>query len=81
MGYAKNDYEKVKLSLVTGANANTLIEVAGMTSADKVLGVFNLTDTEAVSLAGLVVMNGGFKIAAATTAKKLLIHWVDVDAG
>lgn len=53
---AKNMHEKVKLSLVDGAAGDSKITVTGLTTADQVVAVFNLTDLLAVSLAGLALV-------------------------
>jgi len=78
---AKNPEEKVMTSLVTGAGSATLVAVTGMVAGDLVKGVHNLTDLAAVSLAGLEVVAGGFKITASTSAKQLLVHWIDRSLG
>jgi hypothetical protein len=78
---ARNPEEKVKTSLVTGAGSATLIAVTGMVAEDMVQSVHNLTDLTAVSLSGLAVEAGGFKITASTSAKQLLVHWIDRSAG
>jgi len=81
MSLARNEWEKIKLAVVTGANAATNIAVTGMAAEDAIIGIVNLTDAAAVSLAGLVITDGNFKITASTASKALLVLWVDKSAG
>ena len=78
---SRNYSEQLNLSLVDGAAGATNIALAGLEAGDIVKSVINLTDLAQVSLAGLVVAAGAFKETAVTTGKKLLVHWIDKNAG
>lgn len=78
---ARNYSEQINLNLVDGAAANTDMTLAGLEVGDMIKSVLNLTDMVQVSLAGLVVSAGKFKITAATTGKKLQVLWIDKSAG
>lgn len=77
----KNEHEKVNLTVCTGAGANTNITLTGITAADTVKAVINLSDLAQVSLAGLVISADAFKITASTASKTLLVLWFDASAG
>jgi hypothetical protein len=81
MGVSRNDFEKMRLSCITGAGVATKITVAGMTVQDSVLGIVDLTSNIEVALTGLVMVAGGFKVTADTTGIPLLVLWFDRDAG
>jgi len=77
----KNEHEKINMTVCTGAGANTDITLTGITAADTVKAVVNLTDLAQVALAGLVISADKFKITASTASKTLLVLWYDSSAG
>jgi hypothetical protein len=78
---AKNPAEQVKLCFATGAGAATKITVTNMGVDDTVTAVLNITDSAAVALTGLTMVDGGFKITASTSGKTLHVLWIDRSAG
>ena len=62
MSVARNDAEKLQLTVATGAGSATKITLTGLAAIDNVKAVINLTDLAQVSLAGLVTEADGFKI-------------------
>jgi hypothetical protein len=81
MGVSRNEAEQVKMVMATGAASATKISVTGMGLADTVTGVIDLTTPAAISLAGLTMVAGGFKITASTADKNLAVLWVDKSEG
>lgn len=77
----KNEHEKVKMSLCTGANAATDITCTGLAVGDTIVSVIDITTPAAVSLAGLAITAGKFQVTASTASKNLLVLWLDASAG
>jgi hypothetical protein len=81
MGMAKNDWEVLQFTITTGAASATNFTVTGITTADKVQKIMNLTDLADVDPAGLVISADNIKVTATTSAKKLLVVWAKRSAG
>jgi hypothetical protein len=81
MGVSRNDFEKTKLSIATGAGSATKVTVTGMTVADTVIDIIDLTNNAQIATTGLTMVSGGFKVTASTTGLTLLVHWVDASLG
>ena len=77
----KNEAEKIKMSLCTGAASATNITCTGLAVGDTVVSVIDITTPAAVALTGLVVSANAFKVTASTADKSLLVLWIDKSAG
>lgn len=85
MGMAKNDWEVLQFDVVAGAAGATNIALTGLTTADSIQKILAFTSGTgipvAVSLAGLVITAGNFKVTASTSGTTLLVVWAKRSAG
>ncbi len=71
--------EQLKLTIATGAAANTNIAVAGITTSDRIVGILNLTDSD-LPAAPTIAAAGQVRSTDATTGDTLLVIWADCSA-
>ena len=89
MSMAKNEWEKIKINMVTGTTANTDIALTGITTADELIAVHGFDPDHATAASQVVDFTTNATITAANTIQldvdstgyDLQVFWVDKDAG
>lgn len=71
----------LKMEIVTGANANTNIAVAGITTEDQLVAVIEHDATSALptdrTSTTSITSNGNIQCTVSTATDKLVVWWID----